>query len=76
MHQYSVDSLAGLKNALSDLDSLLIHNKPVARRAKGKGVDAYSKCAADPAAAFSELYLFCFLLGKKGCVFRSISINI
>ncbi|KLO18819.1 DUF298-domain-containing protein [Schizopora paradoxa] len=59
-------NLTGLKNALSELDSLLIRNKPVARRAKGKAADAYSKCAADPTGAFVELYNFCFSLGKKG----------
>lgn len=62
----NVDSLAGLKNTLSELEALLIHRKPTAKRAKGKGADAYSECSADPEAAFASLYSFCFSLGKKG----------
>jgi len=66
MDALCLDSLAGLKNSLSELDTLLIRGKPAAKRAKGKGASAYSECAADPEAAFASLYSFCFSLGKKG----------
>ncbi|KAG5647213.1 hypothetical protein DXG03_001172 [Asterophora parasitica] len=63
---FKISNLYALSLAITDLENLLILNKPPAKKAKKEAYDksAYSTYAADKKAAFRKLYTFCFLFAK------------